>query len=729
MEKILSLDNFKSSEFKRTILKNSFRLRKYNSTFFDHQKTESPKYKKHKSIKRYFLIPKRVTNLINNETDKNNIKDQILSEKRKYSKKHFISNFLLKRKKNQEEENNNKNNSNIESKNNVNKINKSFIYNRNNEKLIYKKKYTKSLKLSNVNGKKDTHNGDENNNEHKTIKHVIRRKRNSNNILDLKKLHIVTQFEEKESNDSRELTDINLNSNSLNINKKPIILKRNSLFLNGLKNGKTKNLNTKHSFNSINTLDRSHSIIMNKKSNHLNGKQKNNNQIKNENNKIRLKNKYSLAWMIYSKRNENNNSGLISKKRTLDAINTLNISGNQVTNNTINNSKYSDNEKNESFIINFFEDIINLEDTISSKTYFNFFINDINKKYIMLYETAKFPNTNERFILCYKYFCCIIIILIFLSKDNDLYEKNYMKSKKLFSIYIYSSLLYTRYHLNKSKKIKIFLSKYNLSKKMTLSECVQNLLEINFNNKKEYTIISSIIVQLANIIIKESITNILSIINNSILYCFNSGLKLNTYTRLNSSKKNEFFFNFKDEKIEKQMEDDMEPPTVPFIRKKLKKKFCLVLDLDETIIHSVKLKSGYYFFVRPGAIEFLNEVSSFYEIIFFTSSYRPYADYILNKIDIKKNIISYRFYKSHVIFEKGRSIKKLSMLGRDLNKIIFVDNLKTNAKYNKKNLYLIPSWLGDINDDEIFKLKKILIEIGTNAKYNDDITKGLTGKF
>ena len=207
--------------------------------------------------------------------------------------------------------------------------------------------------MSNVNGKKDTHNGDENNNEHKTIKHVIRRKRNSNNILDLKKLHIVTQFEEKESNDSRELTDINLNSNSLNINKKPIILKRNSLFLNGLKNGKTKNLNTKHSFNSINTLDRSHSIIMNKKSNHLNGKQKNNNQIKNENNKIRLKNKYSLAWMIYSKRNENNNSGLISKKRTLDAINTLNISGNQVTNNTINNSKYSDNEKNESFIINF----------------------------------------------------------------------------------------------------------------------------------------------------------------------------------------------------------------------------------------------------------------------------------------------------------------------------------------------------------------------------------------
>ena len=194
---------------------------------------------------------------------------------------------------------------------------------------------------------------------------------------------------------------------------------------------------------------------------------------------------------------------------------------------------------------------------------------------------------------------------------------------------------------------------------------------------------------------------------------------------MNSLKKNEIFFNFKNEKIEKQMEDSIEPPDAPFIKKKLKKKFCLVLDLDETIVHSIKMTNGYYFFIRPGAIQFLNEVSPFFEIVFFTSSYKPYADYILNKIDIKNNLISYRFYKSHVIFEKGRSIKKLSMIGRDLNKIIFVDNLRTNAKYNKRNLYLIPSWLGDMKDDEIFKLKKILIEIANNNNYKDDITKGL----
>ena len=173
------------------------------------------------------------------------------------------------------------------------------------------------------------------------------------------------------------------------------------------------------------------------------------------------------------------------------------------------------------------------------------------------------------------------------------------------------------------------------------------------------------------------------------------------------------------------MEDNAPPPSIPYIKKKSRKKFSLILDLDETIVHSKKFNNGFYFFIRPGAIEFLKEISAYYEIIIFTSSYKPYADYILDKLDINKNIISYRLYKSHVIFEKGRSIKKLSMIGRDLKKIIFVDNLKNNAKYNKKNLYLIPSWIGDMKDDEIYKLKNKLIEISKNEKYSDDITKGL----
>ena len=164
---------------------------------------------------------------------------------------------------------------------------------------------------------------------------------------------------------------------------------------------------------------------------------------------------------------------------------------------------------------------------------------------------------------------------------------------------------------------------------------------------------------------------------------------------------------------------------MPYIKTSMRKKFCLVLDLDETICHSMKLNFGYYFLLRPGAIELLTELSELYEIIIFTSSPKIYADNIIDKIDEKGSLISHRLYKSHVIFERGKSVKKLNLIGRDLNKIIFVDNMKSNAKYNPKNLYLIPSWTDDIYDDELFKLKNKLKYIYTSGKFNDDITKAL----
>ena len=83
------------------------------------------------------------------------------------------------------------------------------------------------------------------------------------------------------------------------------------------------------------------------------------------------------------------------------------------------------------------------------------------------------------------------------------------------------------------------------------------------------------------------------------------------------------------------------------------------------------------------------------------------------------------FLRKHVIFEKGKSVKKLNMIGRELNKMIFVDNTKSNAKYNLKNLCHVSTWIYDINDQEIIKLKIKLKYIATNNKFKDDIRKGL----
>ena len=76
-------------------------------------------------------------------------------------------------------------------------------------------------------------------------------------------------------------------------------------------------------------------------------------------------------------------------------------------------------------------------------------------------------------------------------------------------------------------------------------------------------------------------------------------------------------------------------------------------------------------------------------------------------------------------YENGNSVKKLSMIGRDLNKVVFVDNLKSNAKYNPNNLYHIKTWISDITDNELIILKNKLTNIATSGNYDNDITKGL----
>ena len=65
------------------------------------------------------------------------------------------------------------------------------------------------------------------------------------------------------------------------------------------------------------------------------------------------------------------------------------------------------------------------------------------------------------------------------------------------------------------------------------------------------------------------------------------------------------------------------------------------------------------------------------------------------------------------------------LIGRDLKKTIFIDNLRSNAKYNINNLCPISNWTGDIYDDKLIKLKNKLIRIATCGKYNNDITQGL----
>ena len=118
----------------------------------------------------------------------------------------------------------------------------------------------------------------------------------------------------------------------------------------------------------------------------------------------------------------------------------------------------------------------------------------------------------------------------------------------------------------------------------------------------------------------------------------------------------------------------------PYLPNYKKKDYTLVLDLDETLVH-VKDKKVC---IRPGAFEFISNMSLCYEIVLFTASTPEYADYIMSKVD-PDNKIKLRLYRQNTFDNGFVRIKNLEDLGRDLSKVIIIDNLKESFCLQPKN--------------------------------------------
>ena len=149
----------------------------------------------------------------------------------------------------------------------------------------------------------------------------------------------------------------------------------------------------------------------------------------------------------------------------------------------------------------------------------------------------------------------------------------------------------------------------------------------------------------------------------------------------------------------------------PFLPKiESKYKYTLVLDLDETIIHCLD-QQEIIPLIRPGTKEFLSELSKYYEIVVFTASVKDYADTILDSIDKNKKWIKHRLYRIHTTVLKNTYLKDLSKLGRDLKKVIIIDNAYDNFKLQSDNGIFINTWIDDKKDTTLYDLIPMLKEI------------------
>ena len=213
----------------------------------------------------------------------------------------------------------------------------------------------------------------------------------------------------------------------------------------------------------------------------------------------------------------------------------------------------------------------------------------------------------------------------------------------------------------------------------------------------------------------------------------------------NNNKKMEKKINYEDEKNINN--NFLTSRTLKNIRSVNKTKKTLILDLDETLVHSlfqpektnnniiepdIYLKIFFnnkyqeiFVYKRPFLDFFLKEMKKDYNIYVFTASIEKYAKPLLDKLD-KNNLIQKKFYRESCLLSEGKYIKDLNSLklNLELKDVIIIDNNPFSYKFNKNNGIPIKSWHWDKSDAELIKiipLLKFLAKIDDVRKYIPNI--------
>ncbi|XP_058561667.1 CTD nuclear envelope phosphatase 1 isoform X1 [Neofelis nebulosa] len=198
-------------------------------------------------------------------------------------------------------------------------------------------------------------------------------------------------------------------------------------------------------------------------------------------------------------------------------------------------------------------------------------------------------------------------------------------------------------------------------------------------------------------------------------------------------------------------------PLSPVSRNRLGqvKRKILVLDLDETLIHShhdgvlrptvrpgtppdfilkvVIDKHPVRFFVhkRPHVDFFLEVVSQWYELVVFTASMEIYGSAVADKLDNSRSILKRRYYRQrgpalqHCTLELGSYIKDLSVVHSDLSSIVILDNSPGAYRSHPDNAIPIKSWFSDPSDTALLNLLPMLDALRFTADVRSVLSRNL----
>ncbi|XP_044266590.1 phosphatase Herzog [Tribolium madens] len=158
---------------------------------------------------------------------------------------------------------------------------------------------------------------------------------------------------------------------------------------------------------------------------------------------------------------------------------------------------------------------------------------------------------------------------------------------------------------------------------------------------------------------------------------------------------------------------------LPPVRHQDMHKKCMVIDLDETLVHSsfkpisnadfvvpVEIDGTVhqvYVLKRPHVDEFLKRMGELYECVLFTASLAKYADPVADLLD-QWGVFRSRLFRESCVFYRGNYVKDLNKLGRELQQIVIVDNSPASYIFHPDNAVPVASWFDDMSDSELLDL-------------------------
>ena len=474
-------------------------------------------------------------------------------------------------------------------------------------------------------------------------------------------------------------------------------------------------------YNIINNNIRTKHLIFNKRKitqkNYINNISKN--HIENSNN-----HNYTLTYGNYEDKYNNN-------------LKNLNNPSNKSNNNNNNDNQRINKIKEENSAILNVEEILMIEEKLSS------LLNCLDNRNpcteecfecINFYFTTKLSKNLNKYFINDKYLQIIkrvmnlkifaFIICYDISLNENIFPQYIGILNDIFKVIHRVLILISKYFYNKIiddsniwvKKLHNLIQKYDDIKKSTNIIFEEMTIFCNNLNESLYPLIlqkynKHIIIDIYNKI------NIISQEELNRLYIEN--IYINTNLNGSIIPSSAYF--------EKNKNNQIGFVPVPYLKTIPNKKYTLVLDLDETLIHfkgNPNDDSSGILQFRPFLSEFLSKISHYYELVVFTAATQDYADPIINAIEQKGTTFDHRLYRVHTIIINNDFVKDLSRLGRDLSRVIIVDNMEQNYKLQPDNgITIRPFWGKDVNDMALMDLLTILTNI---VNKNMDVRDGIS---